>query len=52
MQPEHARVVYFLAHAEKIFLVLAYPKSQKDSLSNAGKAELKKLIKKLKGEGK
>jgi hypothetical protein len=44
------RVVYFLAHAEKIYLVLAYPKSVKDSLSKNEKSELKKLVKLLKGE--
>lgn len=45
------RVIYFLAHAEKIYLVLAYPKSAKDSLSQSEKAELKQLTKRLKGEG-
>lgn len=46
------RVVYFLAHSEKIFLVLAYPKNVKDSLSKEEKSELKKLVKLLKGEDK
>lgn len=46
------RVLYVLAHADKIFLVLAYPKSAKDSLTNEEKAELKKLVQLLKGEGK
>ncbi len=44
------RVIYFLAHAEKIYLVLAYPKSEKDSLTKGEKAELKKLVNILKGE--
>lgn len=46
------RVVYFLAHAEKIYLVLAYPKNVKDSLTKNEKSELKKLVKLLKGEDK
>lgn len=45
-----ARVVYFLATAEVIWLVMAYPKNVKDSLSNAEKAELKKLTKRLRDE--
>jgi hypothetical protein len=44
------RVVYFLATKEIIYLIMAYPKSAKDSLTNAEKAELKKLIKLLKNE--
>lgn len=44
------RIVYFLATIEKIYLVLAYPKSQKDSLSGVEKAQLKSLVKQLKGE--
>ena len=47
-----ARAIYLLAHAEKIYLVLAYPKSEKDSLTNSEKAELKKLVSILKGEDK
>ena len=47
-----ARVIYFLATQEIIYLVLAYPKSNKDTLSDAEKAELKKLTKRLKGEVK
>ncbi|HAT00270.1 type II toxin-antitoxin system RelE/ParE family toxin [Pantoea sp. JV6] len=35
-----ARVIYFLATAEVIYLVMAYPKSIKESLTNAEKAEL------------
>ncbi|MFB2829168.1 type II toxin-antitoxin system RelE/ParE family toxin, partial [Aeromonas jandaei] len=46
-----ARVIYFLAHAEKIYLVVAYAKSDKASLTKAEKAVLQKLAAKLKGEG-
>ncbi len=45
-----ARVIYFLATAEVIYLVLAYPKNVKDSLTAAEKAELKQLTRLLKGE--
>ncbi|SER30872.1 RelE toxin of RelE / RelB toxin-antitoxin system [Rosenbergiella nectarea] len=45
-----ARVVYFLATEEIIYLVMAYPKNAKESLTEAEKAELKKLTKRLKGE--
>lgn len=45
-----ARVIYFLATPERIYLVLAYPKSKKDSLTDSEKAELKKLTKLLKDE--
>lgn len=45
-----ARVVYFLATDEIIYLVMAYQKSAKESLTEAEKAELKKLTKRLKGE--
>ncbi|MFZ4835320.1 type II toxin-antitoxin system RelE/ParE family toxin [Rouxiella sp. Mn2063] len=44
------RVIYFLATDEVIYLVMAYPKSIKDSLTDAEKADLKKLTKRLKGE--
>ena len=44
------RVLYVLAHANKIFLVLAYPKSEKDDLTNDEKSRLKKLVQLLKGE--
>nr|WP_154143937.1 type II toxin-antitoxin system RelE/ParE family toxin [Raoultella sp. RIT712] len=44
------RVIYFLATAEISYLVLAYPKSTKDDLTNAEKAQLKKLAKRLKNE--
>ena len=45
-----ARVIYFLATAEVIYMVMAYPKSTKDSLTDAEKAELKKLTQRLKDE--
>ncbi|EGY29317.1 hypothetical protein Rin_00007160 [Candidatus Regiella insecticola 5.15] len=45
-----ARVIYFLATDEIIYLVMAYQKSAKDSLTNAEKVDLKKLTKLLKGE--
>lgn len=45
-----ARVIYFLATAEMIYLVLAYAKSEKESLTSAEKAELKSLTTLLKGE--
>ena len=45
-----ARVIYFLATAEIIYLLLAYAKNEKDSLTAAEKAELKQLTKLLKGE--
>ncbi|MCW2474704.1 MULTISPECIES: type II toxin-antitoxin system RelE/ParE family toxin [unclassified Symbiopectobacterium] len=44
------RVIYFLATVEVIYLVLAYSKSMKESLSDAEKIELKKLTALLKGE--
>lgn len=43
-------MIYFLATAEVIYLVMAYPKSIKESLTNAEKAELKKLTQLLKDE--
>lgn len=45
-----ARVIYFMATREIIYLVMAYPKNIKDSLSGAEKAELRKLTKLLKNE--
>lgn len=45
-----ARVIYFLATAEVIYLVMAYPKSNKGSIINAEKAELKKLTQRLKDD--
>ena len=53
------RVVYFLAAfcenkgleaRDLVYLVMAYPKSVKDNLTGAEKAELKKLTKLLKSE--
>jgi len=44
------RIIYFLATMEVIYLVLAYPKSQKDTLTDNEKAELKKLVQALKNE--
>ena len=38
-----ARVIYFLATAEVIYLILAYPKNVKDSLTPSEKATLKTL---------
>jgi hypothetical protein len=43
-------VIYFLATAEVIYLVMAYPKSIKDSLTDTEKSQLKKLTKLLKDE--
>jgi len=45
-----ARVIYFLATDEVIYLVMAYPKSTKDSLTDAEKAALKALTHQLKDE--
>ena len=45
-----ARVIYFLATEEIVWLVMAYPKSIKDSLTDTEKAELKKLTKRLRNE--
>lgn len=44
------RVIYFLATLEAIYLVLAYPKSTKDSLTPSEKAVLKKLTQQMKEE--
>ena len=44
------RVIYFLATAEVIYLVMAYPKGTKDSLTDAEKAALKMLTQQLKDE--
>ncbi len=44
------RVIYFLATAEVMYLVMAYPKSTKDSLTDAEKAALKTLTQQLKDE--
>ena len=45
-----ARVIYFLATKEVVYLVMAYPKSTKENLTDAEKADLKKLTKILKNE--
>ncbi|EAV3944739.1 addiction module toxin RelE [Salmonella enterica] len=45
-----ARVIYFLATSEVIYLVMAYPKSTKDSLTDAEKTALKTLTQQLKDE--
>lgn len=45
-----ARVIYFLATAETIYLVLAYTKSEKESLTQAEKSSLKQVTQQLKGE--
>ena len=46
------RVLYILALADKIYLVLAYPKAVKDSLTAEEKAKLKLIVQSLKGESK
>ncbi|MCS6192995.1 MULTISPECIES: type II toxin-antitoxin system RelE/ParE family toxin [Alteromonadales] len=46
------RVLYVLALADKIYLVLAYPKAVKDSLTAEEKAKLKLIVQSLKGESK
>lgn len=45
-----ARVIYFLATEEIIWLLMAYPKSVKDSVTDAEKAALRKLTNQLKYE--
>ena len=45
-----ARVIYFLATAEVIYLILAYPKNVKDSLTPSEKATLKTLTQQLREE--
>ena len=45
-----ARMIYFLATEEVIYLVMAYPQSIKDSLTDTEKSQLKKLTKLLKDE--
>ncbi|WP_281082907.1 type II toxin-antitoxin system RelE/ParE family toxin [Klebsiella quasivariicola] len=44
------QVIYFFATCEIIYLGLAYPKHTKESLSAAGKNELRKLTRRLKNE--
>lgn len=46
------RVLYVLALADKIYLILAYPKAVKDSLTAEEKAKLKLIVQSLKGESK
>lgn len=46
------RVLYILALADKIYLVLAYPKAVKDSLTAEEKAKLKLIVQSLKGDSK
>lgn len=46
------RVLYVLALADKIYLVLVYPKAVKDSLTAEEKAKLKLIVQSLKGESK
>jgi len=45
-----ARIIYFLATTEVIYLILVYPKNEKDNLTAAEKATLKTLTHQLKGE--
>lgn len=45
-----ARIIYFVATKEIIWFVLAYPKSVKDTLTDAEKSALRKLTKQLKDE--
>jgi Protein of unknown function (DUF1044). len=45
------RVVYFLASGETVWLIMAYRKNEKETLSNAEKAELRKLTQWLKSGG-
>ena len=44
------RVIYFLASAEIIYLILAYPKNVKDNLTATEPAALKALTSRLKEE--
>ena len=46
------RVIYFLARLDIIYLLLAYTKNARDTLTNMEKVELKKLVQKLKYEVK
>ena len=45
-----SRVIYLLAHTEKVYFILAYGKNKKDTLTDAEKAVLKKLAQRLKEE--
>lgn len=44
-----ARVIYCLVKGERIYLVMAYPKSRKDTLTNSEKNPLKQLAKVFNG---
>lgn len=44
------RVIYYWRHAQRIYLLLAYPKSQRDTLSASELDVLKALARQLKGE--
>lgn len=44
------RVIYFMATEEVVWLVMAYPKNIKDSLTDAEKSALKRLTQQLKNE--
>jgi len=44
------RVIYYLATEEVVWLVMAYPKNIKDSLTDAEKSALKRLTQQLKNE--
>lgn len=46
------RVLYIHTYADRIFLVLAYPKSVKDNLTKEEKTKLKHLVQLLKRESK
>ncbi|MGL4724326.1 MAG: type II toxin-antitoxin system RelE/ParE family toxin [Scandinavium sp.] len=45
-----ARVIYFLANRERVWLVMAYAKTKKETLTDAEKAQLKTLTAWLKDE--
>lgn len=45
------RVIYVdIAHQAHVHLLLCYPKSEQDDLTNAQKSQLKQLVKSIKGE--
>lgn len=44
------RIIYFLATKEVIYLIMAYSKNSKETISSTEKAELKKLTKLIKNE--
>lgn len=47
-----SRVIYFLATSDLIYLLLAYPKSQKETLTDKDKSVLKALTIRFQGESK